>query len=67
MYGTVKQFHDAIEEMRSIYPFENEDAKMTDFDIISRNRDCLQITIEDERTGIVVTLSKKIVNDTLAN
>ena len=61
MNGTVKQFLDALEEMREIYSFDDEKTRIATYDIISpRINDCLQISTVDEKTGIQIVMSKRI-------
>ena len=60
MNGTVEQFKDAIEEMRTIYPFDDDEAFMSTYDLRSCSHDHLQIHVVDEKTGIDIIMSKRI-------
>ena len=61
MNGTVKQFLDALEEMREIYPFEDEKTRIVTYDIITpKINDALQISTVDEKTGIHICMDKHL-------
>ena len=61
MNGTVKQFLDALEEMREIYSFDDEKTRIVAYDIITqRENNCLQISTVDEKTGIHIHMSKNL-------
>lgn len=61
MNGTVKQFLDALEEMREVYPFENEKTRIVTYDIVTPfKNDWLQVSTIDEKTGIRICMSKHI-------
>lgn len=53
-----------IEEMRKVYPFENENSmiEITD-DIVTREKGVIKIQTIDKESGTVVLLSKKINRD----
>lgn len=63
MSATVKQFNDALEEMRGIYPFNDETTKICTFDVVSMSNDKLCIYAVDEKTGIEITMTKQIKTD----
>ena len=60
MVGTVKQFKDMIEEMKSIYPFDEEKAYMSTHDLMTKDNFKLQIQVTDEKTGILVVMEKHV-------
>lgn len=60
MVGTVKQFKDMIEEMRSIYPFGDEKAYMSTHDLVTRENSRLQIQVKDEKTGVLIVMEKYV-------
>ena len=60
MNGTVKQFKNALEEMRGIYPFNDENTKICTFDPRTTRNDRLYICTVDEKTGIEITMTKRI-------
>lgn len=60
MNGTVKQFKDTLEEMRKIYPFKDDETRLSTHNIISRENNYLQIQTVDDETGISVCLAKHI-------
>lgn len=60
MTGTVKQFKDTLEEMRSIYPFKDDKTYIQTRDIVSLGHDQLSLATTDEKTGILIEMSKKV-------
>lgn len=60
MIGTVKQFKDMIEEMRLIYPFDDEKAYMSTHDLVTRENSRLQIQVKDEKTGVFIVMEKYV-------
>lgn len=58
--ATVKQFMDAIEEMRKVYPFKDESARMAIMDFHRMTPNHLTVITTDEKTGVVITMSKDI-------
>lgn len=60
MVGTVKQFKDMIEEMKSIYPFDEEKAYMSTHDLITKDNCKLQIQATDEKTGVLIVMEKHV-------
>lgn len=63
MTGTVKQFKDTLEEMRSIYPFEDDKTYIQTRDIVSLGNDHLSLATTDEKTGILIEMSKKVTGE----
>lgn len=66
MRGTVKQFKDALEEMKMIYPYEEKKTYLSTHNILEcRNiSSFLEVTTEDEITGIKITMAKDVAEDT---
>lgn len=58
--GTVKQFLDALEEMRSVYPFKDEETQLCTTSIQTLAENHLTIYTRDEKTGIHIEMSKDI-------
>lgn len=58
MRGTVKQFKDMLEEMKKIYPFEDEKTQLSTHNVLSMQNDALEIKTVDEKTGITIIMSK---------
>lgn len=54
---TIKQINDAIEEMRKIYPFDDDEVEINSHEI---NRSTVDIKITDEKSGIEIRLRKYI-------
>ncbi len=63
MTGTVKQFKDTLEEMKSIYPFDDEKTYIQTRDIVNLGHDHLSLATTDEKTGILIEMSKKVTRD----
>lgn len=59
MNGTVKQFKTILEEMRSIYSFEDDKTFLSTHDILSQGNNALEIQTEDEKTGVTIVMSKR--------
>lgn len=60
MNTTVKQFKDTIEEMRTIYPFDDDKSYISTFDILRQTENIFRIRTVDEKTGITVILEKNL-------
>lgn len=60
MRGTVKQFKDMLEEMKTVYKYKDENTWLSTHGIISRDHDTLEITTRDEKTGVTVTMAKQV-------
>ena len=58
--ATVAQFLDALEAMRTVYSFKDEDTRISVMDIRSLSPNCLTVATTDERTGVFITMSKDI-------
>lgn len=63
MTGTVKQFKDALEEMRSIYPYQDDKTYIQTRDIVNLGHDHLSLATTDEKTGILIEMSKKVTRE----
>lgn len=61
MNGTIKQFKDTLEVMRSIYPFEDDKTRMQTRDIQSLDHNHLSIVTKDENTGVWIELSRELL------
>ena len=58
---TVKQFNDVIKEMKTIYLFEDDKAKLADTrDVVSGADRHVDIWVKDERTDITIVMSKDV-------
>lgn len=58
--GTVKQFLEALEEMRTIYKFVDERTQISTRDSMVNAHNCLTIVTTDENTGVVIEMTKRI-------
>lgn len=59
MRGTVKQFKDILEEMKTIYPYKDEDTILSTHNIMTMHHDSLEISTTDEETGIKIVMAKQ--------
>lgn len=60
MHGTVKQFKDTLEDMRKVYPFEDDKTRMGTEDPIRMSHDMLYLDTVDETTGVRITMSRRV-------
>lgn len=58
--GTVKQFLDALDEMRTLYPFKDEKTQISTRDAMRNTHECLTIITTDEKTGVIIEMTKRI-------
>ncbi len=58
--GTVKQFKEALDEMKKIYPFDDKKTRMDTRSVFTDNANNLTIITIDEETGIGIQLTKNI-------
>lgn len=58
--GTVKQFKDALEEMRKIYPFDDAKTRLDTHSRFTDNANSLTIVTTDVETNIVIEMTKSI-------
>ena len=56
--GTVKQFIEALDEMRKIYPFNDEETRICTIRMESLSHDGVQIITRDKNTGVDIMMSK---------
>ena len=56
--GTVKEFLNTLNEMRTVYPFKDENTRISVLGFHRLSPDCLSITTTDENTGVFITMSK---------
>lgn len=61
MNGTVKQFKDTLELMRSVYPFEDDKTRMQTSNIRSLCHDSLSIVTQDDKTGVWIEMSRDLL------
>jgi hypothetical protein len=60
MQGTVKDFYKALDEMRAIYPFDDEKTRLCTRSVYQNAENHLSIITTDEKTGIDIHMSKTI-------
>ena len=60
MNGTVKQFFDTLEEMRTIYPIKDDKTRLQTRSMQSLDNNHLSIVTQDEETGIWIEMSKGV-------
>lgn len=63
MNGTVKQFKDTLEIMRTVYQFEDAKTRMQTRDITSLDHNHLSIVTQDEKTGVWIEMSRDLVTE----
>ena len=63
MTGTVKQFKGVIEEMKSIYPFDESKTRLSTNNIVEYTPITLELCTVDEKTGITICMSKKVTEN----
>lgn len=63
MRATVKQFKDALDEMREIYPFEDDKTFMGTENPVTMQHNRLSIHTTDEKTKIQITMEKYVNTD----
>ena len=63
MNGTVKQFLKALDEMRDIYHFDDEKTEICTISHISMSNNTLSICTKDEKTGVIVELTKVVTRE----
>lgn len=57
---TVKQFIDTLDEMHTIYPFEDDKTEISTQNLITGENNILHIYTKDEKTDIEISMEKKI-------
>ena len=65
MNGTIKQFKDTLELMRSVYPFEDDKTRMQTRDICNLDHNHLSIVTQDAETGVWIEMSRNLVKEDL--
>ena len=60
MSVTVKQYKDLLEEMKTVYQYEDEKTNVNYMVDIMTRYPRLEIQTKDEKTGVTVVLSKSI-------
>lgn len=58
--GTVKQFIDALEDMRNVYKFDDDKTRLSTMENCSMPHRSLTIITTDEKTGVCIKMSKDI-------
>jgi len=60
MNGTVKQFKDALDKMKEIYPYDDSKTNVSTRNPISNDDDYIEICTLDENAGIRIIMGKQI-------
>ena len=63
MRGTIKQFKDTLEEMKTIYNYDDDETIMSTHNILTRSNDYLEIKTVDEKTGITIVMAKEVYHE----
>lgn len=61
--GTVAQFKAVLEEMKTVYCYDDEKTRLSTIDFCSRSPRSVQITTIDEPTGIRIMMEKSVDSD----
>jgi len=64
--ATVKQFKDTLEDMKTVYNYDDERTEMATSDRYTMDRNYLTLVTRDEPTGVQITMEKKIEVDPTA-
>lgn len=64
MRGTIKQFKDTLEEMKTIYNYDDAETIMSTHNILTLSNDYLEIKTVDEKTGIMIVMAKEVYHET---
>ena len=60
---TIEKINEVLNEMRTIYPFDDKETYIQLGDLISGQRsDLVDITTKDKKTGITITMSKHLAD-----
>lgn len=60
MNMTVYQFKKALDEMRTVYNFEDDETYIGTQDLKSREHNCISLQTKDKQTGIRICMEKQI-------
>lgn len=63
MRGTIKQFKDTLEEMKTIYNYDDAETIMSTHNILTLSNDYLEIKTVDEKTGITIVMAKEVYHE----
>lgn len=63
MNATVKQFKDGLEETKTIYPYDDDKTYIQTRNLESLSHNHLDIVTKDEKTGILIEMSKNIARE----
>lgn len=55
---TVKELNDTLKEMRSIYPFDENNSIVYAGDIVSHEMNRISVHTVDKKTGIIIHMEK---------
>ena len=61
--ASVKDFLEALNEMKAIYPFKDEDTILCTRNFNSLSHNHIAIRTRDEKTGIYIEMSKPLGNE----
>lgn len=56
---TLKQFYETVDELKTIYPFEDDKTRLTIYDLCSRTNNMVRLTTTDAKTGATVVVEKR--------
>lgn len=63
MRGTVKQFKDMLEEMKTIYDYDDSETILSTHNLLTLGHDQLEIQTIDKETGVTIVMAKGVSDD----
>lgn len=63
MRGTVKQLKDMLEEMKTIYDYDDSETILSTYNILTLGHDQLEIRTIDKETGVTIVMAKGVSDD----
>lgn len=63
MRGTVKQLKDMLEEMKTIYDYDDSETILSTHNILTLGHDQLEIRTIDKETGVTIVMAKGVSDD----
>lgn len=63
MRGTIKQFKDTLEEMKTIYDYDDAKTIMSTHNLFTHSNDYLEIKTIDGKTGVTIVMAKEVYHE----
>lgn len=61
--ATVKQIKDTLEDMKTVYQYNDETTEMATLDPFAHDRNYLTLITTDEATGVKITMERAVKDD----